>query len=67
MKPPGPVGITVMLVVALPVVIELRTALAWFGLDVPAQVFYPAAAVVLALVVAGLLVLPDEPGNPTEA
>jgi hypothetical protein len=60
------VGITVMLVIALPIVIELRTALAWFGLDVPAQVFYPAAALVLALIVAGLLLLPDEPGNPTD-
>lgn len=68
MKRPGAVGITMFLVIAFPFVIEFRTALAWFGLDVSTQLYYPAAAVVLALVVAGLRLLPEEPdsGNPTE-
>lgn len=67
MKRPGPVGIVVLLVLAFPFVIELRTVLAWLGVDLASTVYYPAATVVVGAVVVALLVLPeDEPGNPSE-
>lgn len=73
MKRPGPVGLTIFTVFGLVAIIELRTVLSMVGIDVSATTYYPAAVVVVALVVAGIYVLTDEEkggpdkGNPSEA
>lgn len=67
MKRPGPTGLVILLAFAIPVVIEARTLFAMLGFDIPARIYLPAAAVVLAIVFSGLLLLPEkEPpeGNP---
>ncbi|MFT4945229.1 MAG: hypothetical protein ACI9K3_001173 [Halovenus sp.] len=56
-------------------VIEFRTVLSMFGVEVATGVYYPVAALVVALVVAALLLLPERDsgddggpeGNPSEA
>jgi len=66
---PGPVGLTILLAFSIPVVIEARTLFAMVGIDIPARVYLPAAALVLALVFGALLLLPEEDGegNPNRA
>lgn len=60
MKRPGPVGIVVLLAFAIVAAIEFRTLLGMFGIDVATGTYYPAAAVVIALIVAALVVLPEK-------
>lgn len=79
MKPPGPVGVTMLLAFATVAVIEFRTVLSMLGIDVAAPVYYPVAALVVVVAVAALLVVPDGEqstpsdeeetgeGNPSEA
>lgn len=59
MKPPGPVGVTMLLAFATVGVIELRTVLSMLGIEVAAPVYYPVAALVVFLVIAALVLLPD--------
>jgi len=67
MNRPGPVGLVMVLAFAVPVVIEFRTVLSAFGIDVATGFYYPVAVAVVASIVLGLLLLPeDEPGNPSE-
>lgn len=70
MKRPGPVGLVILLAFAVPAVIEFRTVLSMVGIDVPARIYFPAAALVVALVVGGVLLWPEAgpeggEGNPS--
>lgn len=67
MKRPGPVGLLVLLAFAIPVIIELRTILSMFGIDLPYSVFVGAVVVLLAAIVLAIFWLPeDDEGNPNE-
>lgn len=59
MRRPGPVGLLLLVAFSIPVVIEVRTVLSMVGIDIPAAVFFPVAAVAVALVVVALRVLPE--------
>ena len=66
MKRPGPVGLTVLLAFLLVAVIEFRTLLGILGFEVPPRPYFAIAAVLIALLVAGLSRLPeDAEGNPS--
>ena len=75
MKRPGPVGVTIGLAFAIVAAIEFRTVLAMVGVDVAASVYYPAAALLIILVLGATLLLPadaeggegPDPGNANEA
>ena len=69
MNRPGPVGLTILLAFAIVGIVEFRTVLTMLGIDVAATVYFPAAVLLVALVIAVLLLLPeeDEPGNLSEA
>lgn len=69
MKRPGPVGVLIGLAFAIPVVIELRTVLAFLGVHIDAGIYYPIVAAVLVVAAAVILLAPErgEPGNPNEA
>lgn len=60
MNRPGPVGLTILLAFALVAIIELRTVFAMVGIEVAAMVYYPAAIVLVALVIGALLLLGEE-------
>jgi len=70
MKRPGPVGLLLLLAFAIPVIVEARTLFALLGFDIPARLYLPAAAIVLAVVFGALLLLPGgdvDEGNPDRA
>lgn len=69
MRRPGLAGWLILLAFAVPVVIESRTLLAMFGIEVSPVVFAPLALAMFALLVSFALFLSheDEPGNPTRA
>lgn len=57
-----------LLAFGIPVVIELRTILSMFGIDLPYNVFVGAVVVLLAAIVLAVFWLPeDEEGNLSEA
>lgn len=58
MKRPGVVGMTIVLAFAIVVAVEFRTLLGMFGFEFSAQLYYGAAAVIVATVLVGLLTLP---------
>lgn len=69
MKRPGPTGLVILLAFTIPVVVEARTLFTMLGFDIPARIYLPAAAVVLALVFGGLWLLPEKEspeGNPNK-
>lgn len=60
MKRPGPVGVTIVLAFVIVAVIELRTLLGMFGVEVATQTYYGLAAVIVGLVLAALFALPKK-------
>lgn len=60
MKRPGPVGVTIVLAFVIVAVIELRTLLGMFGVNVATQTYYGLATLVVALVMAALFALPKK-------
>lgn len=68
MKRPGPVGVLIALAFAIPVVVELRTVLAFLGIHVDAGVYYPVVTAALLVAAAVILLIPERgsPGNPNE-
>jgi hypothetical protein len=58
-RPPGPVGVTMLLAFATVGVIEFRTVLSMLGIEVATRLYYPVAALLVLGVVAALLLLPD--------
>lgn len=67
MERPGPVGLTILLAFAIVAVIEFRTLLSIFGVEVATGLYYPVAAVVVALAVAALFTLPTKDANHNRA
>lgn len=59
MNRPGPAGLLILLAFAVVFAIEFKTVLAMFGLDVASGVYFPVVAMLIALVFAVLLLLPD--------
>jgi hypothetical protein len=70
MKRPTKGGLLIGVALAIPILIELRTLLVWIGLDVPIDLYVPAAIVLVGALAAGLWVfgeeVPDE-GNRSKA
>jgi len=65
MKRPGPVELAMLLAFAIPVVIEFRTLLAMFGIEVTMGTYLLVASLVLVAIFGLLMLLPeDEQGNP---
>lgn len=60
MKRPGPVGLLVLLAFAIPVIIEIRTVLSMFGIDLAPDVFVGAVMIVLAAIVLAVFWLPED-------
>jgi uncharacterized membrane protein YuzA (DUF378 family) len=60
MERPGPVGLTILLAFLIVGAIEFRTLLGMFGVDVVTSLYYPAAALVIGLVVVALFALPSK-------
>lgn len=60
MNRPGPVGVTIVLAFVIVAVIELRTLLGMFGLDVATQTYYGLAAALVVLAALGLFALPKK-------
>lgn len=60
MKRPGPVGLLVLLAFAIPVIIEIRTVLSMFGIDLAPDVFVGAVVIVLAAIVLAVFWLPED-------
>ena len=69
MNRPGPVGLTILVAFSIPVIIEIRTIMAMLGYEIPASIFFPVAALIVALAVGLVLLLPedeeDSQGNET--
>lgn len=60
MKRPGPVGVTIVLAFVVVAVIEFRTLIGMFGIDMATQMYYGIASVVVVLAVLGLFALPKK-------
>lgn len=58
MKRPGLAGILMILAFAIVFVVELRTLLGMFGLEVPYVVYFPVAGVLLGAIFITLLFIP---------
>lgn len=71
MKRPTPWGLAIGVALAIPVLIEARTLLVWFGVDVPLDVYAPVAIVVVGLGAVALWTFGEEgddrEGNPSRA
>lgn len=60
MNRPGPAGLLVVLAFAIVAVVELRTLLGMFGLEVPHVVYFPVAGLLLVAIFVTLLMLPSK-------
>lgn len=67
MERPGPVGVTILLAFLIVGAIEFRTLLGMVGVDVVTGLYYPAAALVIGLVVVALFTLPTKDNSPRNA
>lgn len=71
MKRPSPAGLLVGAALAIPVFIEARTLLVWFGVDVPLDVYAPVAVAVVGLLALAIWTFGEEgggrEGNPSRA
>lgn len=62
MKRPGPAGLLVILAFAIVFVVELRTLLGMFGMEVTYAVYFPVAGLLLGATFITLLLLPKSSG-----
>ncbi len=70
MNRPSTAGLLVLLAFAAPVFIEAHTVLAYLGIDIPVNVYYPASVALVLLIVGVLMLLPKngaDSGKATEA
>lgn len=68
MKRPGPVGLLLALIFGVPLLVEARTLFAMAGIDVPANLYFPAVVVLILVALIAVVFLPEETeGNPNRA